>query len=162
MPYRICKTFEIESGHILSKHPDKCAFPHGHTRKVEFVLEAGDLDENDMVCDFKVIKELMTDFLDTLDHAMCVNTADPGYKHLQALYGERIIKFENEDPTTEVIAKLIYDHFKNALREYASGQTLKAIPYDLRANLRIVKVRLWETNSSWAEYWEDPPATTAT
>ena len=22
---------------MLSKHPDKCRFPHGHTRKVEFV-----------------------------------------------------------------------------------------------------------------------------
>ena len=160
--YRVCKTFEVENAHMLSKHPEKCKFPHGHSRKIELVVSASKLDEADMVCDFKVIKELMTDFLDTLDHAMCVNTADPGYKHLLALYGERIIKFENEDPTTEVIAKLIYDHFKTALREYASGQTLKAIPYDLRANLRIVKVRLWETNSSWAEYWEDPPATTAT
>ena len=40
MPYRICKTIDIENGHMLSKHPDKCQFPHGHTRKVEFVLEA--------------------------------------------------------------------------------------------------------------------------
>ena len=34
MPYRICKTIEIENGHMLSKHPDKCRFPHGHTRVV--------------------------------------------------------------------------------------------------------------------------------
>ena len=40
MPYRICKSLEIENGHMLSKHPDKCRFPHGHTRKVEFVIEA--------------------------------------------------------------------------------------------------------------------------
>ena len=49
MPYRICKTIEIENGHMLSKHPDKCRFPHGHTRRVELVLEADDLDENGMV-----------------------------------------------------------------------------------------------------------------
>ncbi|RFC52406.1 MAG: 6-pyruvoyl tetrahydropterin synthase [Verrucomicrobia bacterium] len=35
MPFRICKTIEIENGHMLSKHSDKCQFPHGHTRKVE-------------------------------------------------------------------------------------------------------------------------------
>ena len=23
MPYRICKTFEIESGHMLAKHPER-------------------------------------------------------------------------------------------------------------------------------------------
>ena len=41
---------------MLSKHPDKCRFPHGHTRKVECVLVADTLDENEMVCDFKVVK----------------------------------------------------------------------------------------------------------
>jgi 6-pyruvoyltetrahydropterin/6-carboxytetrahydropterin synthase len=44
MPYRICKSLEIENGHMLSKHPDKCRFPHGHSRKVEFVIEADELD----------------------------------------------------------------------------------------------------------------------
>src|SRR3954454_1188896 len=79
VPYRICKSFEIESGHMLSKHPEKCRFPHGHTRKVEFVLEAATLDANDMVCDFKLIKELMSEFLDGYDHALCMNTEDAQY-----------------------------------------------------------------------------------
>ena len=63
MPYRICKTFQVENGHMLAKHPDRYRFPHGHTRTVEFVHEADDLDANDMVCDFKVIKEVMREFL---------------------------------------------------------------------------------------------------
>ena len=63
MPYRICKTFEVENGHMLSKHPDKCRFPHGHTRKIELVLEADALDGNDMVCDFKAVKEAVGEFL---------------------------------------------------------------------------------------------------
>ena len=57
MPYRICKRFEVESGHMLSRHPARCKFPHGHTRTIEVVLEAGTLDANNMVCDFKAIKE---------------------------------------------------------------------------------------------------------
>src|SRR6478735_2139905 len=79
MPYRICKTLEIENGHMLSLHPDKCQFPHGHTRKVEFVLEAADLNASGMVCDFKIIKQAVGEYLDTFDHAMCMNTADKMY-----------------------------------------------------------------------------------
>ncbi len=149
MPFRICKSFEIESGHMLSKHPEKCRFPHGHTRKIEFTLEADELDENDMVCDFKVIKELMHEFLERLDHSMCVNTADPRYAELKAAYGERIIDFQNVDPTTEVMTKRIFDSFNQKLDEY---RQTSAESFPVRANVRVVKVRLWETSSSWAEY----------
>ena len=150
MPFRICKTFEIENGHMLSKHPDKCRFPHGHSRLVEFVLESDTLDANDMVCDFKVIKEAMETFLDQYDHAMCVSTDDPRYADLEAAYGERIIAFEGADPTTEVLAKRIHDHFKARLTEYASEAGYGAYP--VRPNLRVVKVRVSETSSTWAEY----------
>ena len=151
MAYRICKTFEIENGHMLAKHPDKCRFPHGHTRKVEFILEADDLDERDMVCDFKVVKETMCEFLEMFDHALCVNTADPKYAALKSAYGDRIIDFEKVDPTTEIIARTVHDHFKTRLADYrAQGGT-----YPVRRTVRIVKVRVWETSSSWAEYVGD-------
>jgi 6-pyruvoyltetrahydropterin/6-carboxytetrahydropterin synthase len=151
MPYRICKTFEIENGHMLSKHPDLCKFPHGHSRKVEFVLEADTLDRNEMVCDFKVLKETMDEFLKTWDHALCMNTRDPQYAHFKATYGERIIAFEDHDPTTEVMAKAIFDTLKRRLTKYASQPGVR---YPIGTHIRIVKVRLWETSSAWAEYTE--------
>jgi 6-pyruvoyltetrahydropterin/6-carboxytetrahydropterin synthase len=151
MPYRICKTFEIENGHMLSKHPDKCRFPHGHTRKVEFTLEAESLDANEMVCDFKVVKETMATLLDQYDHAMCMNTKDPKYPELKAAYGERVIGFEQADPTTELLAKTIFEHFKEKLHEYTARPDLR---YPIQPGVRVVKVRLRETSSSWAEYWE--------
>lgn len=149
MPYRVCKTFEIENGHMLSKHPDKCRFPHGHSRRVECVLEADSLDANDMVCDFKVFREMLADFLDQYDHALCVNTADPQFDQLRAAYGDRIIPFPNLDPTTEVMAKTLHDLLKNRLALFA---TQAGSRYPVRASLRLVSVRLWETSSSWAEY----------
>src|SRR4051812_50171606 len=106
---------------MLSKHPEKCRFPHGHTRKVEFVLEAATLDANDMVCDFKLIKELMSEFLDGYDHALCMNTEDAQYPALKAAYGERIIGFTAIDPTTEVMAAAIYRHFQARLAERVGG-----------------------------------------
>ena len=151
MPYRICKSFEIENGHMLSKHPDKCRFPHGHSRKVEFILEADTLDANEMVCDFKLVKELMQDILEGFDHALCMNTDDPEYARMKEVYGERVIGFAKLDPTTEVLAETIYRHFQRALAE-----RIECHPsvYAVRESVRIVRVRVWETSSSWAEFWE--------
>lgn len=147
--FRICKTIEVENGHMLTFHPDKCRFPHGHTRKVEFILEALDLDANGMVCDFKVVKEAIGDYLDTFDHALCMNTADPMYAQMKAAYGERVIGFENTEPTTEVLAKTFFDAAAEFLAEYAANPVSR---YVLRPSVRIARVRVWETSSSWAEY----------
>jgi len=146
--FRISKSLEIENGHMLSKHPDKCRFPHGHSRRVEFVLEADELDGHEMVCDFKVIKEAVGEWLDSLDHAMCMNTADPAYDEFRQRYGERVIGFENQDPTTEIMAKTIFDHTTRALAAYRERGDAR---YELRAEVRLVRVRVWEPSSSWAE-----------
>ncbi len=149
MPYRVCKTIDVENGHMLSKHPSKCRYPHGHTRKVEFILEAEDLDRNDMVCDFKVVEEIIADYLETLDHALCVNTADPAYAQLRAVYGDRVVPFEEEDPTTEVMARAIFQVFSKRIGDYS---TEPQRDYALRKSVRLVSVKVWETASSWAEY----------
>ena len=152
MPYQICKSFEVENGHMLSKHPDQCKFPHGHTRKVEFVLQADSLDENEMVCDFKILKEAMKDYLDSLDHAMCMNTDDPKYDDFKQAFEDRVIGFTKQDPTTEVIAKAIFDTTSTRLEEYLGKADTK---YPLRTSVKLLSVRLWETSSSWAEYSPD-------
>ena len=149
MPFRVCKTIEIENGHMLSKHPDKCRFPHGHTRRVEIILEADDLDANGMVCDFKIVKTAIGDYLDTFDHALCMNTDDAMYDTLKAAYGDRVIGFASTEPTTEVLAKTFFDSCVQGFVDYANSQTPK---YPLRAVVRVVAVRVWETSSSWAEY----------
>jgi 6-pyruvoyltetrahydropterin/6-carboxytetrahydropterin synthase len=151
MPYRICKRFEIENGHMLSKHPDNCKFPHGHSRLVEIVLTADTLDENDMVCDFKVLKSTIKEFLESWDHAMAMNTMDPQFKTLRQAYGDRVIPFENQDPTTEVMVFRLFQELKARLQEYTREPTPR---YPLRAEVRLLRVRLGETSSSWAEYEE--------
>lgn len=152
MPYRICRKFEIESGHMLSKHPDKCKFPHGHSRTVECVLEAETLDEREMVCDFKLIKQVIAEHLDAYDHAMCMNTNDPAFEEFRKRFGERVIPFENEDPTTEVIAREVFNTLKSKLSDLTESEETR---YPFRnAEVRVVKVRVWETSSSWAEYFD--------
>lgn len=149
MPYRICKTIEIENGHMLTHHPDKCRFPHGHSRKVEIVIEADGLDAFGMVCDFKAVKDAVGDYIETFDHALCVNTLDPMFDTLKAAYGERIIPFAETEPTTEVLAKTFFDEIARELAGYAK---IPGSRYPIRPSVRLVKVRVWETSSSWAEY----------
>ncbi|WP_404423883.1 6-pyruvoyl trahydropterin synthase family protein [Nibricoccus sp. IMCC34717] len=148
MPYRVCKSFEVENGHMLSKHPDKCRFPHGHSRVVEVVLVAEALDANDMVCDFKAIKAAIEAFVDRFDHALCVNTRDPQFASLAATYGGQIIPFEGVDPTTEVMAKTIFDEMRRQLATPLAGS------YQIPAGVRLERVRVGETSTSWAEYFE--------
>jgi len=147
--YRICKMLEIESGHLLTGHPDTCRFPHGHTRKVEVVLESEVLDPDQMVCDFKVIKDALSTCIETYDHALCVNSDDPMYPVLREAYGERIISFPGINPTTEILAKTFFDAVCTRLAEH-SGQADAAYP--LRRSVKCVRLRLWETSTSWAEY----------
>jgi 6-pyruvoyltetrahydropterin/6-carboxytetrahydropterin synthase len=141
MPYRICKTFSVESGHLLTKHSGACRFPHGHSRVIEVILESETLDQNDMVCDFKTLKESVGPYLDRLDHAICLNTADPHFAFYQTAYGNKVIPFQNADPTSELMAKQIFD--------YASA-IFQATT--LAAGVRVVRVRVNETATSWAEY----------
>lgn len=145
MPYRIGKSFSIESGHLLSKHPGQCRFPHGHSRRIEVVVAAPELDGRDMVCDFAELKAALHDFLAGWDHALCVNTDDPAFADLRARYGDRVVPFDHRDPTSEVMARLIHDELRGRL----AGRG------DAPARLAIERVRVTETSGSWAEY--SPP-----
>ncbi len=149
MWYRICKSFEVESGHMLSKHPGRCKFPHGHSRRIDIVLASQTLDANDMVCDFAAIKHAVGEFLERFDHSMAVNAADPLAK---AMDPERVVVFEGQDPTTEVMAKAIYEFVAEriASREPIVGRD--GYVYRIPAGVRIERVRVTETSSSWGEY----------
>ena len=153
MRYRVCKSFEIESGHMLSKHPGRCRYPHGHSRRVEIVVSSERLDASDMVCDFKAIKLAVAAYLDSLDHAMMVNAADPFLKDLEAVAGGgRLVLVEGEDPTTEVLARLIYERVAERIRTGAEMVDDAGNAYRLSPDVLLERVRVSETSSSWAEY----------
>ena len=149
MTYRICRTFDVESGHQLAKHPGPCRFPHGHSRRVEVVLESDRLDAHGMVCDFSVVKQAAREVIEAFDHALCLNTREPMYATFREAYGERIIGFENEDPTTEVIARTLFERIQANLVAYAKQSEAR---YPLDPAVRLVRVRVWETAHGWAEY----------
>lgn len=154
MPFRIAKIFEIENGHLLTKHPDKCRFPHGHSRKVEIVLAANRLDERDMVCDFKALKLALKDLLDGWDHALALNSADPNFAFYQQTYGDRVIVFDRADPTSELMAKTIFDEATRRIAAATAEAKTPNVRYPIAPGVRVERVRVTETSSSWAEYFE--------
>lgn len=154
---------------MLSKHKGLCRYPHGHSRTVEIVLCADRLDDQDMVCDFKAIKLALKRYLDELDHALLMNSADPALKTFQTTrIAERLVVLENTDPTTEVLAERIY---RFLAQELAAGRTYHELEpgtgigtspsasqpdtpqtYRFPPGLRIERVRVSETASTWAEF----------
>ncbi|MFK7760060.1 MAG: 6-pyruvoyl tetrahydropterin synthase family protein [Phycisphaerales bacterium] len=152
MVYRVCKSFEVESGHMLSKHPGRCKFPHGHSRRVDLVIASGSLGDGDMVCDFKSLKLAVEDYIDSYDHALMVNSKDPILDQLSNDNHERIIICEDEDPTTEVLARRIYEFVSAQLVDGGSYTDKNGNEFTLPAGLTLERVRVTETSSSWAEY----------
>jgi 6-pyruvoyltetrahydropterin/6-carboxytetrahydropterin synthase len=149
--FRIAKTFEVEYGHRLSKHPEKCRFPHGHSLRIEVVARGRSLDDNDMVCDYKALKMVVEELVSGLDHAMALNSSDPKLAALQAV-GDRVLLFEEQDPTTEVVARWLYDGIAERLADGGRVTSPAGIEYRLPTDLELERVRVWETRTSWAEY----------
>ena len=155
MRYRVCKSFEIESGHMLSKHPGRCQYPHGHSRRVDLVLSSESLDQGDMVCDFKALKLAVESYIDSFDHALMVNSSDPILESLTEAQRTRIMVCESEDPTTEVMARRIYEHVSGIIGSGGTFTDPGGHAFTLRAGLTLERVRVTETSSSWAEYGID-------
>lgn len=153
--YRICKKFTVESGHMLSKHSERCRFPHGHTRHIEVVVSCETLDANDMVLDFSALKLAVAEYVNRLDHAMAVNSNDPMLDAIRQVHPDSLIVFEDTDPTTEVMAKDLYDYVERILRSGFSGLSKSGHRYTIPpSTVQLERVRVWETPTSWAEFGE--------
>jgi 6-pyruvoyltetrahydropterin/6-carboxytetrahydropterin synthase len=67
-PMRLCREFYFDAAHYIPNYKGKCENLHGHTYKVEIVIE-GDVKKDGMVVDFVKMKEIVeTTVLEKLDH----------------------------------------------------------------------------------------------
>ena len=145
--------FEVESGHMLSKHKEACRFPHGHSRRIEVVVSCGELDENDMVVDFKALKLALEGHINRLDHSLALNSEDPLLGPLSSLPNQALVIFESKDPTTEVIADDLFMFVVSLLdKGWAEVGSDLRIP---AGRCKLESIKVWETSSSWAECYRD-------
>ena len=130
--YKVAKAISFCYGHRLLHYDGKCKHLHGHNGLVEIVLTSKKLDRRGMVVDFGDVKEIVKSFVDReLDHKMILCDRDPMVPILKAQHEPYYLMKEN--PTAENIAKHIF--------QFARAKKLP-----------VLSVRLWETDTSFAEY----------
>jgi 6-pyruvoyltetrahydropterin/6-carboxytetrahydropterin synthase len=130
--YSVTKRIDFCYGHRLLEYDGVCKHPHGHNAVAEIEVKTGVLDNRNMVCDFSDIKRIVKGWIDReIDHKMILRRDDPLVAPLAAL-GEPMFLVDS-NPTVEHIARIIFD--------YASSQRLP-----------VVRVTVWETPTSFAEY----------
>ncbi|OFV91169.1 MAG: 6-pyruvoyl tetrahydrobiopterin synthase [Acidobacteria bacterium RIFCSPLOWO2_02_FULL_64_15] len=130
--YSVTKRIDFCYGHRLLDYDGICKHPHGHNAVAEIEVRTGELDSRNMVCDFSDIKRVVKNWIDKeFDHKMLLRKDDPLVTPLLQL-GEPVFLLDS-NPTVEAVARLIFD--------YASGQ-----------GFPVVRVRVWETPTSFAEY----------
>jgi len=117
--YSIKVEGNFSSAHNLRGYKGKCEDLHGHNWKVEAVVCSNKLDKIGMVMDFKLIKKALADILEKLDHK----------------YLNKIGYFKKVNPTSENIARYIYDKLKPRIAQ-------------------LVSVTVWENPTSLATYDE--------
>lgn len=79
--------------HHLRDYPGDCEKPHGHNWKVNVTVRATELDKYGMGIDFKVLKKVVKEVIDKLDH-LDLNT---------------LPYFQDRNPSSEHIATYIFD-----------------------------------------------------
>ena len=133
--YSVTKQIAFCYGHRLLDYDGICKHPHGHNAVAEIEVRTPSLDSRNMVCDFTDIKRIVKEWIDReIDHRMVLRRDDPLVAVLEQL-GEPVYVLDS-NPTVERIARLIFDHAAS-----------KGLP--------VVRVKVWETPTSYAEYCRD-------
>ncbi|MBN1280189.1 MAG: 6-carboxytetrahydropterin synthase QueD [Candidatus Thermoplasmatota archaeon] len=80
---RVCREFTFDAAHFIPQHPGSCKHPHGHTYKLEVVLD-GEVKTDGMVVDFGVMKDIVhAAVLEKLDHRSLNDLVDtPTAEHI--------------------------------------------------------------------------------
>lgn len=112
------------AAHRLRGYKGKCEQMHGHNWKVQVHVVAEKLNDIDIAIDFHDLKELLNEVIAPLDHSFLND----------------IFPFTEKNPSSENIAKWIYDSLNKKLSdEY----------------VQVSAVTVWESETAAATYYEN-------
>ncbi len=106
--YRLTVFDYFSSAHQLKGYRGRCEAVHGHNWKVEAEVEGEVIDDIGLLMDFKLLKKILKDVIDRLDHVLLNDLEE----------------FRNVNPSSELIAKYVYRQMKDML---ISGVRLSSI-----------------------------------
>lgn len=112
------------AAHQLRAYKGKCEQMHGHNWKVQVHVVAEKLNDIDLAIDFHDLKELLNEVIAPLDHSFLND----------------IFPFTEKNPSSENIAKWIYDSLN------------KKLPGE---QVQVSAVTVWESDTAAATYYEN-------
>ncbi len=112
------------AAHQLRGYKGKCEQMHGHNWKVQVHVVAEKLNDIDIAIDFHDLKELLNEVIAPLDHSFLND----------------IFPFTEKNPSSENIAKWIYDSLNKKLSD---------------EQVQVSAVTVWESETAAATYYEN-------
>lgn len=106
----IRKEFKFENAHIVRGCTSvRCrSSVHGHSYRVEVLIESNFLDHGQMVYDFGLIKQSIKDLIDSFDHAISLWDQDePDYIEDMKKYSDRWLQLP-VSPSAEQMSRVIF------------------------------------------------------
>lgn len=119
--YHLSIISSFAAAHNLLHYQGDCENLHGHNWKVEVTVSADSLDKSGLGIDFKILKKHTREVMKYLDH-----------KYLNDLEA-----FKNISPSSEQIARFIFEQLEKSLQEY---------------EVIVQKVTVWESDNAYAAY----------
>jgi 6-pyruvoyltetrahydropterin/6-carboxytetrahydropterin synthase len=119
----IKKTFS--AAHVLKEIGGKCEDLHGHNFLVEVTVAGETLNGEDLLIDFRDLKRWTNEILDHLDHK----------------YLNDVDSFKDINPSSERVAKFIYERLTEKVRA-------------MKPVLTVSRVTVWESDNARVTYKE--------
>ncbi|MBP7510554.1 MAG: 6-carboxytetrahydropterin synthase QueD [Bacteroidia bacterium] len=134
----ITKKFRFEAAHALLNYNGPCKNIHGHSYELLVSVTGTKDPESGMVMDFKLLKSIVKEeFLDKIDHALIINTQQAA-SELYRTYTGKIFEMRSE-PSAENMVELFAELITSKLPAYC----------------KIYRIKLFETESSYVEWFND-------
>ncbi|MGW7919184.1 6-carboxytetrahydropterin synthase QueD [Staphylococcus xylosus] len=121
--YELNKDMNFAAAHFIDhESAGKCQNVHGHTYFANVTIVGNELQANGFLVNFQELKQLVHG---EYDHTLMNNN-----------------DFNNEEPSTEVVAKTIYENIEQALKKYDNDP-------------KVLQVIVRETPTSYVTYKEN-------
>ncbi len=119
--YEVTIKKSFSAAHVLKEIGGKCEELHGHNFVVEVSVISCELNAEGILIDFRILKKWTDEIIDELDHK----------------YLNDIEHFKGINPTSEIIAKFIYDRISKKIH---------------RHHLDVSRVTVWESENARVSY----------
>jgi 6-pyruvoyltetrahydropterin/6-carboxytetrahydropterin synthase len=143
---KTAKQFRWEMGHRLPYHETGCQNIHGHSYKLIVEFE-GEVDSQGMLIDYGDIKRIVKPIVEELDHSFMCYDGDVVMKELLVKADLKAV-YVPFQATAENLCTYFMQYIKKEL------VSLRRESGSYHRNIRHIKIRVCETESTYAEVEE--------